>query len=78
MKIIPKGTTFDKNILQPGELINMEFNFYNVNSIHGFTSMLTVVCSNTIILWVLPTASKRSPYRTTHFILTTLKDENHP
>ena len=78
MTTFPKGTTVDTGNLQPGELIHMEFDFYNVTSIRGFTSMLTVVCANTRILWVLPTASKLAPVRIIRFILTTLLDEQHP
>ena len=56
----------------------MESDFYNVNSILGFTSMLTVLCLKTIMFWVFPTASKISPARTICFILTTLNSEQHP
>ena len=47
MKTITKGTTVDTSNLQPGELVQMDFSFYNVISIHGFTSILTGVCTNT-------------------------------
>ena len=50
MTTYPKGTTVGTNNLQPGELIHMDFYFYSVNSIRGFNSMLTVVCTNTIII----------------------------
>ena len=43
MTTLPKGTTVDTTNLQPVELIQMNFALYNVTSIHGFTSMLTVV-----------------------------------
>ena len=56
----------------------MDFAFYNVNSIRGFTSMLTVFCENTRMLWVFPTVSKRSPGRIIRFILTKLKNEQYP
>ena len=55
----------------------MEYVFYNVTSIRGCTSMLTVVCTKTIILWVFPTASKRSPVRIILFILKTLANEQY-
>ena len=54
----PKGTTVDTSNLKPGELIHMEFSLYNVTSICGFTSMITVVCAKTIMLWVFPTVYK--------------------
>ena len=40
--------------------------------------MITVVHEKTILLWMLPTASKRPPTRIIHFIITTLKNEQHP
>ena len=53
----------------------MYFAFYNVTSIHGFTSMVTVICEKNRILWVFPTASKISPSHIIGFILTTLNNE---
>ena len=56
----------------------MDFAFYNINSICGFTSMLTVVCAKTSMLCILPTVSKRAQVCIIHFILTTLNNEQHP
>ena len=78
MTNVNKGTIFDTINLQPGELIHMEFSFYNVTSISGFISMLTVVCAKTIIIWVFRTAPKRSSFRIILFILTTMNNEQHP
>ena len=58
---INKFTTVDTSNLQPGELVHVDFEFYNVTSIHSFTPMLTVVCAKTIMLWLFPTVSKISP-----------------
>ena len=73
----PKGTTIDKTYLQPGELIHTDFEFYNVNSIRGFTSMLNVVCEKTRTIRVFPTASKISPVQIIRVILTGLKNKKH-
>ena len=56
----------------------MKFDFYNVTSIHGLTFMITVVCANTIMLWLLPTEPKKAPVCIIHFILTTPKNKQHP
>ena len=72
MTNIKKGTTVDIINLQTGVIIHTEFAFYNITSIHGFTSTIIVVCENTIMLWLFPTASKRAHVRIIHFILTTL------
>ena len=78
MSTINKGKTVETSKLQPGELVLTEFAFYNVTSIRGFTSMLTVVCAKTIMLWVSPNAFKRVPVRIIQFILTTLMNEQKP
>ena len=78
MKTINKITTVNTSNRQPVELVNMEFAFHNVTSIHGFTSMITVVCAKTIILWVFPTLSKRAPVRIICFIMKTVMNEQHP
>ena len=69
-----KGTTVDTSNLQQGKNIQMGFALYNVSSIHGLNSMLTVVCASTMILWVLPTASKQFPVRIISFLLTKYKN----
>ena len=82
MKIPPKRTTFDTNNIHPGELINTEFDFYNVTSIRGFTSMITVVCKNTRMIWVFntthPNPNPNPNPNIIHFILTKLKNEQYP
>ena len=50
MKTFLKVTTDDTNNLQPGELFLVYFDLYNVISIRGFTSMVTVVYSKTIMV----------------------------
>ena len=56
----------------------MNFDFYNVTHIHGFTSILTVVCANTIMLWIFTTEYKLSPVHIIHFIPTILNNEHYP
>ena len=41
IKTINKGTTDDISNLKPVELVHMEFLFYNVTSICGFTLLFT-------------------------------------
>ena len=71
MKTLSKVTTVDTNNLQKGELMHKDFALYNVIFIHVFTSMINVVCENTRIILVFPTASKQSSVRIISFILTT-------
>ena len=56
----------------------MDFSFYNITPISGFTSMITVVCTKTRMVSVLPTASKISPVHIIRFILTIPMNEKHP
>ena len=72
MITLSKGTTSETSNFQPGEIIHMYFAFYNVTSICGFTSMITVICAKTRTIWVCRTASKLSPVRIICFVLTTL------
>ena len=78
IKTINKFTTVNTSNLQPGELIHMEFSFYNITFVCDFTSILTVVCANTIMMWLFPTAFKRAPVCIMSFILTILNNEQHP
>ena len=75
---LPKYTIFDASNLQPGELIHIDFSFYNVTSICGFTSRLTVVCENTRMIWVCPTASKYALFSIVQFIMKIPKNEHQP
>ena len=77
MTTFPKGTTVDTTNLQPVEVIHVDFSSYNMTFIRDFTSMITVVCENTIIILVFPTASKSSSVRIVCFILTTLSNEQY-
>ena len=60
MTTTPNGTTVGTTNIQPGELIHMDFAFYNVIFIRGFTFILTVVFAKTKIICVFPNASKQS------------------
>ena len=77
MTPLPKGTTVETTNRQPGELINMDFDFYNVTYIQVLTPMLTLFCAKTRMLWVFPTASIIPTVRIILFILTTLENEHH-
>ena len=74
----PKCSTVDTTNLQPVELIHMDFALYNVTSILGFTSIISVVCENKIMLWLFPTSSKIYPVKIIWFVLTTFNNEQHP
>ena len=72
MIIYPKGKKIDTTNLQPGEILYLDFAFYNITLICGCTNILTVVCNNTRIIWILPTASNLAPVGIIRSILTKL------
>ena len=75
-----KDDSFDqrKKLIQiTGEIIHMDFAFYNVTPIRGLSFIITAVCSNTIMLWVFTDATKQSTLCIIRFILTTFKTEQH-
>ena len=49
MTTFPISTTVDTYTLQPGEIIHMYFVFYDVTSIRGFNSILTILFAKTIM-----------------------------
>ena len=57
----PKCATAGTNNLQPVELLHLDFTFYNVTTIRGFTSMITDVREIKTMLWIFPTTSKQAP-----------------
>ena len=71
MAIPSKGTTIYTTNIRPGEILQMDITLHNVNSIQYFTSIITLVCEKTIMIWILPTVSKQYPVRISLFILTT-------
>ena len=68
----------DATNLHQGELLHMEFSFYNVTYIRGFNSKIPVLCHNTINLLILSCASKQAPIRIIRFFLTTFKSKQLP
>ena len=78
MTTINKVTLVDTSKIQTGELVHIDIAIYNVNSIRGFTPMLALVCTQTRMLSVFPTTSKRAPFRIIQFILITPMNEQHP
>ena len=77
MTIPPKGENMDTTNAHPGTLLHMDLACYNVTTtnIYGSTSIINIVCSNTRMIYIFPTASKKAPIIIISFILTTLNNE---
>ena len=69
-----KDATVDTTNLTPEELLHMNFTFYNVTFIVGFTSILDAVCERITIICILPTVPKQASVRIIIFILATLNN----
>ena len=59
---INRGPTTDVSEFAPGFMLQMDFAFFNVESIRGFTSNFVDICSSTSYYFGLPSRSKRSPH----------------
>ncbi len=47
-----KGKTVDTEKLKIAELLHIDFKFFNITSLRGFTSILTIIDAKTRKLWV--------------------------
>ena len=56
---IPRGPTNDVSKFAPGLIIHMDFEFFNVETIRGFTSIFVATCSDTSYSFGFPYRSKR-------------------
>jgi hypothetical protein len=54
-----KGKTCDTDSLVPGELLHMEFSFWDIPSHRSFTATLVIIDAKTRQLWIFCTSSKR-------------------
>jgi hypothetical protein len=61
MTQVRKGKTVDTSTLQPGELLHIDFAFWDVLSHRGFNAALMIIDTNTRFLWLFCTASKKLP-----------------
>ena len=73
---IPRGSTTDVSKISPGFMLQMDFSFFNVESIRGFTSTFVAICSATSYLFGFPSRSKRPPLGILKFLVTTLINQD--
>jgi hypothetical protein len=73
----PPHAKFTSSVItQHGQLLHIDFSFWNIVSIRGFASLLSVIDGKDRMLWSLPTASKHVPLSVLDFLFTTLEHEN--
>jgi hypothetical protein len=72
----PKVKTTPYTLTRKGELLHIDFSFWNETSIRGFSSLLSIIDGKTCMLWNFPTASKRVPLEILEFFFGALSKEN--
>ena len=58
---LPRGPPVDTTELPVGMLFHLDFTFFNVESIRGFSSVLVIVEATTRYLWFFPCRHKSAP-----------------
>ena len=72
---ISRGPTTDVSKFVPGFMLQMDFSFFNVESIRGFTSTFVAICSANSHPFGLPSITKRPPLEILNFLFTTLRNQ---
>ena len=69
MKVTSSGGTIDTSKYLPGQMLHIDFTFYDIISIRGFTCVLIIVDARTRKVWTFCTTSKRPPINIMRFFL---------
>ena len=69
-------TSTDVSKFAPEFMLQMDFAFFNIESIRGFTSTFVDICSATSYPFGLPSKSKRPPLDILKFLVTTLRNQD--
>jgi hypothetical protein len=75
MAQVRKWKTVDTSYLFPGELLHIDFAFWDLISRHGFSAMRVAIYANTCKLWLFCTASKKAPLHILRWIFSNLRRE---
>ena len=73
---ITSGSNMDISKSPPGFMLQMDFSFYNVEIIHGFTSTFVAVCSATSYPFGFTSRSKRPSLDITKLLVTTSSNQD--
>ncbi len=71
----PKAQITSVTLTKRGQLLHVDFSFWNLVSIRGFTSLLSVIGGKDRMLWNFPTASKRCPLQILDYLFAMLQNE---
>ena len=70
----PRGPTIDVSKFTPGFMLQMDFVFFNDESIRGFTSNFVALCSATSYPFGFPSRRELPPLDILKFLVTTLSN----
>jgi hypothetical protein len=59
-----------------GQLLHLDFSFWNITSIRGFSSLLSIIDGKDRMLWNFPTASKSAPISILEYFFNMLEKED--
>ena len=74
---IPRGPTTDLSKFAHGFMLQMDFAFFNVESIRGFTLTFVSICSATSYPFGFPSRRKRKPLDILKFLVTILSNQDN-
>ena len=77
MTHLPRREPVDTTTLMDSETINLDFTFYNVTSIQGFSTHINVVDYKYCMLFLFSTTNKYTTLCAIKFILEKLEREKH-
>ena len=72
---IPRGPTTDVSKFSPKFMLQMDFAFFDIESISGFTLTFVYMCSATSYPFVFPSRSKRPPLDILKLFVTTFRNQ---
>jgi len=72
----PKGSTTNTDNLSPGQLLHIDFGFWDIVSHRGFSSMLLIIDAKTRMLWLFCTSNKRATIKILSYFFSIMKKEN--
>ena len=73
---VTRVPNIDVSKISPGFMLQMDFAFFDVESISGFTSNFVAICSATSHTFVFPSRRKRPSLETLKFLVTTLSNQD--
>jgi len=71
----PRAKITSVTLTKRGQLLHIDFSFWNVVSLRGFTSLLSVIDGKDRMLWNFPTASKRCPLQILDYLFAMLQHD---